>query len=88
VEGARYKEGRAALSPGSALVIFSDGISDAEDPTDAEYGEARLTRFVSPQRTLDAKPLLSSIFVEIDRWMAGRDRGDDQTVVVLKLPAV
>jgi sigma-B regulation protein RsbU (phosphoserine phosphatase) len=83
-ESARYEEETILLVPGSVLVAFSDGISEARNPADEEYGEARLARFVSERRELSAEDLRRAVFEEVDAWAAGRERGDDQTLLILK----
>jgi phosphoserine phosphatase RsbU/P len=81
---AEYEEAGAALDPGDVLLIFSDGISEAENETGEEYGEARLTRFAIEHRTLSAHELRDAIFTEIDAWSGTRERDDDQTLVIVK----
>ncbi|HEU4939993.1 MAG TPA: PP2C family protein-serine/threonine phosphatase, partial [Candidatus Eisenbacteria bacterium] len=41
-ETARYEEEAIALQPGDTLVLFSDGVTDAENPAGEQYGEERL----------------------------------------------
>src|SRR3712207_2396285 len=54
---ARYEEGRTALRPGDLLVVFSDGLSEAQNPLGEEYGEQRLSDFVLRHRHLPADEL-------------------------------
>jgi phosphoserine phosphatase RsbU/P len=81
---ARYEESAVTLAPGDLLLIFSDGISEAQDGVGAEYGESRLLQFVRQHCTRPADELRRAIFDEIEHWSGGRERGDDQTVVILK----
>jgi sigma-B regulation protein RsbU (phosphoserine phosphatase) len=66
------------------LLIFSDGISEAENDSGEEYGEDRLARFTVEHRTLPAAELRDAIFAEVDSWTGTRERGDDQTLVLMK----
>jgi sigma-B regulation protein RsbU (phosphoserine phosphatase) len=79
-----YEEASATLRAGDLLLIFSDGISEAESEAGEEYGEERLTKFAIEHRTLSADELRNAIFEEIDTWSGTRERGDDQTLVILK----
>ena len=83
-EWATYEEGIAALGRGDLLLLYSDGITEAQDAEGDEYGDERLTAFARANRALAAEDLRAAIFREIDAWTGGRERGDDQTVVILK----
>ncbi|HEV7859390.1 MAG TPA: SpoIIE family protein phosphatase [Pyrinomonadaceae bacterium] len=81
---ATYEEAHTNLEPGDTLLIFSDGISEAERVTGEEYGEARLVHFAIEHRTLNADELRRAIFTEIENWSSTQERGDDQTLVIIK----
>jgi sigma-B regulation protein RsbU (phosphoserine phosphatase) len=83
-EGSRYEEAQATLRPGSVLVIFSDGLTEAQNGAGAEYGEERLRRFVLEHRDRSAGGLARAVFREVDGWTDGQPRGDDQSLVILK----
>ncbi|HYP00942.1 MAG TPA: SpoIIE family protein phosphatase [Pyrinomonadaceae bacterium] len=83
-EWARYTESRATLERGDTLVIYSDGISEADNPRGAEYTEHRLAHLVRKNRDKTADELRQLIFTEVDNWTGGQERDDDQTVVILK----
>ncbi|MBA2733884.1 MAG: SpoIIE family protein phosphatase, partial [Acidobacteria bacterium] len=83
-EWAIYEEAGATLAPGEVLLIFSDGISEAQNEGDEEYGEDRLARFAVEHRTLSAVELRDAIFSEVDVWSGARERGDDQTLMIVK----
>ncbi|HEX8889202.1 MAG TPA: SpoIIE family protein phosphatase [Pyrinomonadaceae bacterium] len=81
---ASYEEAAAKLQPDDLLLIFSDGISEAENEAGEEYGEERLQHFAVEHHGLSAEELRNAIFQEIDSWSGGRERGDDQTLVIVK----
>lgn len=81
---ATYEEAYATLLAGDLLLIFSDGISEAESEAGEEYGEERLVKFAIEHRTLSAEQLRNAIFEEIDVWSGTLERGDDQTLVIVK----
>ncbi|HEY0081340.1 MAG TPA: SpoIIE family protein phosphatase, partial [Pyrinomonadaceae bacterium] len=83
-EWARYTEASATLERGDVLVIYSDGISEADNPRGAEYTEHRLAHLVRQNRDKTADELRQLIFTEVDNWTAGQERGDDQTLVIIK----
>src|SRR5215213_3200082 len=79
-----FEEGRTVLGAGDMLVLFSDGVTEAQNATGEEYGEASLSSFVAARREDTANNLRREIFDEIDRWSGDAERGDDQTLVILK----
>ncbi|HEY1404183.1 MAG TPA: SpoIIE family protein phosphatase, partial [Pyrinomonadaceae bacterium] len=83
-EWARYTEASATLERGDVLVIYSDGISEADNPRGAEYTEHRLAHLVRKNRDKTADELRQLIFTEVDEWTGGEERDDDQTLVIIK----
>ncbi len=81
---AEYEEARTTLEPGELLMIFSDGISEAENEAGEEYGEERIVNFMIEHRALSAHDLRRVLFEEIDKWSGERERGDDQTLLIVK----
>lgn len=81
---AKYDEGTLTINPDDILVVFSDGISEAESETGTEYTEERVVKFVIENRNLSAHNLRDAIFNEIDKWAGTKERGDDQTILILK----
>ncbi|MGB7925791.1 MAG: SpoIIE family protein phosphatase [Pyrinomonadaceae bacterium] len=83
-EWAEYEEASVTLQDGDLLLVFSDGISEAENENALEYSEERLAQFAVDHRALSADELRHAIFKEIDAWTGARERGDDQTLVIIK----
>jgi sigma-B regulation protein RsbU (phosphoserine phosphatase) len=81
---ATYEEAATELRPGDVLVIYSDGISEAESQAGEEYGAHRLKQFAVEHRHLSADELRQAIFNEIDAWSGAQERNDDQTLVIVK----
>jgi sigma-B regulation protein RsbU (phosphoserine phosphatase) len=81
---AKYDEEALTINPDDILIVFSDGISEAESETGAEYTEERLVKFVIENHKLSAHELRDAIFKEIDKWAGTKERGDDQTILILK----
>ncbi|MFN2597041.1 MAG: PP2C family protein-serine/threonine phosphatase [Pyrinomonadaceae bacterium] len=84
---ATYEEASAALAPGDLLLLFSDGITEAQNHAGEEYGDPRLAEFAAANRKSSAEELCRAIFLEVGMWSGGREREDDQTVVILKADA-
>ncbi|HEX8774331.1 MAG TPA: SpoIIE family protein phosphatase [Pyrinomonadaceae bacterium] len=81
---ASYEEASVKLEKGDLLLIFSDGITEAESAEAEEYGEERLMQFAIKHRRMEADELQRAIFDEIENWSGTRERNDDQTLVIVK----
>ncbi|MBN1894393.1 SpoIIE family protein phosphatase [bacterium] len=73
------------LSPGDTLVFFTDGLIEARNRADEEFGEERLTELLNRNRGLGAADCLSRIEEEVAAFTQGTPRHDDITLVVLTL---
>jgi sigma-B regulation protein RsbU (phosphoserine phosphatase) len=83
---ARYERGYVVMRPGNVVVIYSDGITEAADANDQQFGMDRLKEIVAANRDLAAKALVDLIFQSVEAF-SGRSRpADDQTVLVIRVP--
>lgn len=72
------------LFPGDILAFYTDGISEAFNVAEEEFGEQRLIESLRRNRGLPAQALLASIVDEVQQFSAGREQHDDITLVVAK----
>jgi sigma-B regulation protein RsbU (phosphoserine phosphatase) len=80
-----YDEASVSLGAEDVLVVFSDGISEAEHHTTGEeFTEQRLLDLIVANRGITAHDLRNRIFDEIDRWSGAKERGDDQTLLIVR----
>jgi serine phosphatase RsbU (regulator of sigma subunit)/dihydrofolate reductase len=83
--GAVYKEQMLHLLPGDILLAFTDGISEAMNASEDEWGEARMIAEAQAHADLNAEELLQRLFRAADAFAAGAPQNDDMTIVVLRL---
>jgi serine phosphatase RsbU (regulator of sigma subunit) len=83
--GAVYKEQMLQLHPGDILLAFTDGISEAMNASEDEWGEDRLIAEAQAHANLNAEGLLQRLFRAADAFAAGAPQHDDMTLVVLRL---
>ncbi|HKQ75723.1 MAG TPA: PP2C family protein-serine/threonine phosphatase [Blastocatellia bacterium] len=81
---APYAELSLELHPGDVLALFSDGVTEAHDEDDNEYGEERLAEFMRPIRNEPAETLVDKVFREIDRFAGSAPQYDDITLFIIK----
>jgi sigma-B regulation protein RsbU (phosphoserine phosphatase) len=82
-EGASYDEGEVDLAPGDALLLFSDGISEALDSFQQEYGEDRLDELWRAQGPGAGEALLDLVYDDVVRFRGAAAQNDDMTMVVV-----
>ena len=80
---ATFAGGEVALETGDRLLLFTDGITEARDGGDDEFGEDRLMAALSRHRHLDALALHHELWAEVSRFTAGRGFQDDATLLVV-----
>ena len=81
---ARYEERPLALRPGDVLVLYTDGVSEAEDENGALYGIERLEALVRSQPQHTARELLQDIVAAVLDWTGERGPTDDLTLLVVR----
>ena len=82
--GLPYGETTFAMGPGDVVVLFSDGVSEAQDAAGEEFGEARLAEVVSAARVEPAAAIVARVFDAIDAFAGAAPQYDDITLLVLK----
>jgi serine phosphatase RsbU (regulator of sigma subunit) len=79
-----YQVGTTRLERGDWLVIFTDGVVEAVDGKDEEYGEAALLRLVDRESGSAPAELLRSLLTELDGYVGNTPQHDDITCLLLK----
>src|ERR1039457_3237990 len=84
VENAPYESDSVTLQTGDWLVIFTDGVVEAENQQQEEYGEARLFGVLHAGLTYAPAALLNYILSDLDRFVANAPQHDDVTLMLLR----
>jgi len=79
---ARYEGGAIELEPGDRVCLFTDGLPEADSPSGAEFGDARLVDVVTAARTQGAAAIIDVLFRHVRAHTLGPCQ-DDATAVVL-----
>ena len=82
--GLPYEEESVHIEPGDLLALFSDGIPEAQNTADEEFGEDRLLSYLRATRDEPAAQIVSGAFGEIDIFAGSAPQFDDITLVVIK----
>jgi phosphoserine phosphatase RsbU/P len=79
----RYAIQRARLEPGDALLLFTDGISEAGDAAGKEYGVKRLSNVAGERHRWAPREFLAGCLKDLKEHTAGTKQTDDQTLMVI-----
>jgi serine phosphatase RsbU (regulator of sigma subunit) len=80
----KFDEHRTQLGHDDMLVIYSDGVTEATNPKEEEYGEDRLIELLRGNRGKPASAIVDAVKADVATWAAGSPPADDVTLVVLK----
>lgn len=81
----RYTQSSICLEPGDILVAFTDGISEAMNHDDEEFGETGMMQVVRECPDFPSQLLLDRLFEAADAFAAGAPQHDDMTAVVIRV---
>ena len=84
LENAPYQSETVTLQTGDWLVIFTDGVVEAENQRQEEYGEGRLFGVLQAGVTYVPPALLNYIMADLDRFVANAPQHDDVTLMLLR----
>ncbi|HZD93764.1 MAG TPA: SpoIIE family protein phosphatase, partial [Candidatus Sulfotelmatobacter sp.] len=72
------------VSPSESLVIYTDGISEAESPDGSQFGAASIEKLLAGCRELHSHELVDKCLKEVLRFRGGSPKLDDQALMVLQ----
>jgi phosphoserine phosphatase RsbU/P len=81
---AQYQESEIILEQGDVLVLFSDGVTEAVDPEDHDFGEERLAKLVASMRDRPAAEIVQEVHRAVHAFTQGAPPADDITVVIAR----
>ncbi len=82
--GLRYSREIIDVEPGSVLVLYTDGVSEAEDANQEEFGTDRLSIVISRNSKKSSKEIHGAIRDTLREFVGETPANDDSTMMVLK----
>jgi serine phosphatase RsbU (regulator of sigma subunit) len=80
----RYARGYVLMKRDDLLIFYTDGITEAHDPDENEFGLERLKQVVLDNRLEPARKIVEAVFAAVSEFAPDDPLRDDQTVVVAK----
>jgi serine phosphatase RsbU (regulator of sigma subunit)/CHASE2 domain-containing sensor protein len=86
MEGITYVPRTLALAPGDLLLLYTDGVTEAEDPQTAQFGTQRLQQAILETRGAPARRVVEHLVARVTAFANGATQSDDITCVAVLLP--
>ncbi|MCU0848423.1 MAG: SpoIIE family protein phosphatase [Spirochaetes bacterium] len=83
-DGAGYETGSAALGPGDVCLAYTDGITEAMDPSGAFYTEPRLAGTLASAEDFSPRGLVERVLGSVRDFAGGAPQSDDMTLFCLR----
>jgi len=83
IEEARYTTASLTLHAGDTLVLYTDGVTEAMNPSQDLYSLSRLRNAVAEVSDQPPKTIVDTIFQSVSAYAAGAPQSDDITVLTL-----
>jgi len=81
---AAYEQVEFTLAPGDRLILYTDGITEARNAVEDEYGEDRLAQFALTLGDLPAAESLTACIAQVDHFAGSTPQHDDMTGLILR----
>jgi sigma-B regulation protein RsbU (phosphoserine phosphatase) len=80
-----YESAHVLLQPGDWLVIFTDGLVEAENESLEEYEEKRLLNVIEAGAAITPEEMLRRVMTNVDNFVGATPQHDDITCMVVKV---
>jgi sigma-B regulation protein RsbU (phosphoserine phosphatase) len=84
-ENSKYEERPLGLSPGEIIVFYTDGVTEAKNDDQEEFGTRRLRRVIDDSHQLGARQIREDIYEAVKKFTGVSHQEDDLTMIVLKV---
>jgi len=79
-----FETATVTIKPGDRIVMFTDGITEAMNEKEEEFGEERLKKLIQKWPNVSSQELMDKIISEVKEFSKGTPQDDDITMVILK----
>ena len=86
MENTPYEQSEVALTPGDVAVLYTDGVCEAQNALEQQFGDQRVYEVVEGlSRELSARDIAEHLMRELRDFLDGLEPQDDVTILVLKV---
>ena len=80
----QFTENTLQLEPGDTLLMFTDGVTEAIDPEENEYGVERLQQLLGQLVASDCQKIIDTVKADVKAFAGETEQSDDITLLALK----
>lgn len=84
VEDFQFEDETVSLAPGDMVVMYSDGITEAVNKTQEQYGDQRFIKVLSEARSKSSRAIIEDVLRSVNAFAADTPQTDDMAILVLK----
>ncbi|HNY13131.1 MAG TPA: SpoIIE family protein phosphatase, partial [Candidatus Wallbacteria bacterium] len=84
-DSARYEEKKIKLATGDKLILFTDGVIEAMNEANEEYGQDRFVSVIKKYNDFDARSLVDKVLKDIELFVGAAPQSDDITLMVISV---
>ncbi|MBQ3813752.1 MAG: SpoIIE family protein phosphatase [Bacteroidales bacterium] len=84
MEGLSFKSESLQLNPGDALVLYTDGVTEAENKDHDQFGESRLQETLSRMQGAESRQIVDTVNAKVKEFADGAPQSDDITQLVIR----
>ena len=85
LDDTEYGQSEIEMHKGDRLFLYTDGVTEAQNPAHELYGEDRLAKMLNDTALQQGEEVLGSILKDIDKFASGEPQFDDITMMVLTI---
>ena len=79
-----YQEETLQLEHGDTLLLYTDGVTEAINPREEEYGDERLCKLLCQSNKLTCQEIIDTVKADVKTFADGEEQSDDITLLALK----
>ena len=83
-ENSKYEERPLGINPGEIIVFYTDGVTEAKNDKEEEFGTRRLKQVISDSHQLGASQIQENIYEAVKEFTGVSHQEDDLTMIVIK----
>ena len=84
IEGMEYHEEKLQLEKNDALILFTDGVTEAMSTSFEEYGEERLVNVLQGVPSQNCRDIINAVIADVSSFTQDAEQSDDITMLTIK----
>ena len=84
MEDISYTSYEVKLDPGDCLFVYTDGIPEATDSNEEQYGTSRMLKALNDSRYFSQKDMLDAVRADVERFAGDTEQFDDMTMIGIR----